>query len=78
MIIVMTNLKHVNTSGTFIDSSGCMGGNQCCSETSKCGDQEGDCDSDSDCMIGSFHSSKCLSETYAPSRLNKILGRKKN
>ena len=29
-----------------------MGGNQCCSETSKCEDQEGDCDHDSDCIDG--------------------------
>ena len=29
-----------------------MGGNQCCSESSKCGDQEGDCDRDSDCING--------------------------
>ena len=29
-----------------------MGGNECCSDTNKCGEQEGDCDSDVDCIDG--------------------------
>ena len=30
----------------------CAGGNSCCSTTDKCGEDEGDCDNDSDCKEG--------------------------
>ena len=35
-----------------IVSAGCMGGDSCCTEENKCGEQEGDCDSDSQCLDG--------------------------
>ena len=28
----------------------CYGGNSCCSDANKCGEGEGDCDSDSNCL----------------------------
>ena len=37
---------------SYVESSRCMGGNECCSDTNKCGEQEGDCDSDVDCIDG--------------------------
>ena len=30
----------------------CNGGDSCCTEDNKCGEQEGDCDKDSDCLDG--------------------------
>ena len=30
----------------------CTGGDSCCTTTNKCGEQEGDCDYDSDCKEG--------------------------
>ena len=30
----------------------CVGGDACCSERNKCGEMEGDCDSDIDCLEG--------------------------
>ena len=36
----------------YLALSGCTGMNQCCSHNNKCNVQEGDCNSDSDCMDG--------------------------
>ena len=32
--------------------AGCTGGDSCCTNDNKCGEAEGDCDSDSDCLDG--------------------------
>ena len=31
---------------------GCIGGDDCCTPSNKCGEDEGDCDSDNDCQGG--------------------------
>ena len=32
--------------------AGCTGGDECCTEDNKCGEDEGDCDIDADCQDG--------------------------
>ena len=36
----------------FVFSLGCQGGDTCCTPDNKCGEDEGDCDSDNDCQEG--------------------------
>ena len=46
--------------------SSCTGGDSCCTKYNKCGEQEGDCDRDSDCLDGL----KC-GYNYCAERFNK-------
>ena len=51
----MSNIQGsiVNTlNGKHLLASGCTGGNDCCTDGSKCNEMEGDCDSDSQCRDG--------------------------
>ena len=46
------SLVPLNVFSWILASSGCRGMNRCCSHENKCNIQEGDCNSDSDCMDG--------------------------
>ena len=44
-LVILVNTIHLTTSG-------CTGGESCCTKDNKCNEQEGDCDSDKDCIDG--------------------------
>ena len=44
--------------------TGCNGGDSCCSSDNMCGDGEGDCDYDGDCISGVCGTDNCVGEGF--------------
>ena len=44
--------------------TGCDGGDSCCSSDNMCGDGEGDCDHDGDCLSGVCGTDNCVGEGF--------------
>merc|ERR1719150_3046153 len=44
--------------------TGCNGGDSCCSSDNMCGDGEGDCDHDGDCLSGVCGTDNCVGEGF--------------
>ena len=55
MSALLANLKYIVNDNDFplLDkSTGCKGGDTCCTSSIPCGEWEGDCDSDDECQPG--------------------------